>query len=571
MTWELPPPNVLGLPVKFASWRPMQAEAVLRAAGVVDTGSSPTLADQLSRRFQVLGMPTGSGKSLAYMAAAYLLEDRVAILTSTKGLQRQLETDFKDGSAGLVVLAGKNAYPCVAEEGRIGCDKGQCNYGLPCPHKAGCEYYKAVDRAKSARIVVTNYAMWYAVHEYGEGLGDFGMLVLDEAHQAPNSVASALSVVVDEDEAQELSGDMPDPREGIATWVRWAEQQARMLSTILEAEKGNLKAGMVSLNPRRKQKMDRMRRLMTSLNTLVEAGGLIDEWVVETEEGDNRPDTVGRRRNTGRRAAYGGYGGYGSSNTAPPKVVLRMDPVWPGRGAERYLFRGVPRVVLTSATVVPKTLRLLGVDEPDMAFWECDNPFPVVRRPIYWVDTIRLNARSTESDLRLWVSRIDQILRSRPGVKGLVHTTSYARKEFLLANSREKARMVGHNSHDTVAKVREFKDSAEPLVLVSPSMTTGWDFPYEQCRFQVIGKVPFPDTRDAITRTRCRLDPEYRNYLTAQALVQAYGRGVRAEDDWCECFVVDDNLGWFLKQAEALVPKWFRAAVSRHRTIPMRK
>jgi hypothetical protein len=41
-------------------------------------------------------------------------------------------------------------------------------------------------------------------------------------------------------------------------------------------------------------------------------------------------------------------------------------------------------------------------------------------------------------------------------------------------------------------KVATFKRRKAPAFLVSPSMTTGWDFPYDQCRWQIIAKVPIP-------------------------------------------------------------------------------
>ena len=69
MVQLLPHPPLLGLPDKFPVWRPMQPEAVVRAL------DSP-------KRFVVMAMPTGFGKSLAYMAAA-TLDAPTAILTST--------------------------------------------------------------------------------------------------------------------------------------------------------------------------------------------------------------------------------------------------------------------------------------------------------------------------------------------------------------------------------------------------------------------------------------------------------------------------------------------------------
>lgn len=94
----LPSPVEMGLPDKFHYWRHGQDKAVLRALGS-------------AKRFVVLAMPTGSGKSLAYTAAAKLSGHRTALLTSTKALQSQLTDDF--ASVGLVDIRGANNYECL--------------------------------------------------------------------------------------------------------------------------------------------------------------------------------------------------------------------------------------------------------------------------------------------------------------------------------------------------------------------------------------------------------------------------------------------------------------------------
>src|SRR5580693_5574525 len=94
----LPEPSALGLPARFESWRPGQEDAALRAV------ESP-------KRFVVLCMPCGTGKSLAYLAAAMLSGERTAFLTSTRGLQSQLKTDFSE--SGLWDIRGQNNYPCL--------------------------------------------------------------------------------------------------------------------------------------------------------------------------------------------------------------------------------------------------------------------------------------------------------------------------------------------------------------------------------------------------------------------------------------------------------------------------
>lgn len=90
-------------------------------------------------------------------------------------------------------------------------------------------------------------------------------------------------------------------------------------------------------------------------------------------------------------------------------------------------------------------------------------------------------------------------------------------------------------------------------------MTTGWDFPYDQCEFQIIGKVMFPDTQGGIAKARAAHDKDYGNYIAAQNMVQASGRGMRAEDDRCETFIIDDNIEWFVSMCRRLgfLPKWW--------------
>jgi len=99
-------------------------------------------------------------------------------------------------------------------------------------------------------------------------------------------------------------------------------------------------------------------------------------------------------------------------------------------------------------------------------------------------------------------------------------------------------------------------------------MTTGWDFPYDSCYFQIIGKIPYPDTRGEIQQARTKQDPHYQSYVAMQTLVQIAGRGVRAEDDKCETLVVDDNMLWFISRYKEFAPKWFHDAVRFSRVIP---
>ena len=128
--------------------------------------------------------------------------------------------------------------------------------------------------------------------------------------------------------------------------------------------------------------------------------------------------------------------------------------------------------------------------------------------------------------------------------------------------------MMTHESDTTRLVVDRFKETQDPKILISPSVVTGFDFPYDACRFQIIGKLPFPDGRSEVMKARTKIDPDYGMYLTVQALVQACGRGMRAPDDWCECYVIDDHFSWFFPKYRHMFQHWFTQAVRKVNLIP---
>jgi Rad3-related DNA helicase len=128
--------------------------------------------------------------------------------------------------------------------------------------------------------------------------------------------------------------------------------------------------------------------------------------------------------------------------------------------------------------------------------------------------------------------------------------------------------MISHSRRDTEKVVRDFKKAQPPLILVSPSMATGWDFPDDECRWQIIVKLPYPDTRGNIIKARSKQDPDFTSYLVMQQLIQACGRGVRSDHDWCETFVTDNNITWFIVKSGHLAVNWFEEAYSARTTIP---
>ena len=506
----LPKPAKLGLPPAFTCWRRGQDKVVSRLL-------------EWDSRFAMLVSPTGSGKSLAYASLATIKNLRTIILTATRSQQNQVVQDY-----GMLPnwsdVRGQRNYTCLVDEPHTVAE-GPCHAGIRCDLRAGgCFYYDAVRKAGRARVVVSNYAFWLHANAYSEGIGTFDLMVCDEAHDAENQLAQFLSVYLSRRECEKLIGSTP-PDTG---WQRWATTVKKPLEEEVDVARPD------SLDRAATQKIVRLKHLLRLLNRLAFAKS--DSWVYEPK----------------------------------PEYGYRWDPVSPAPFAESLLFRETPQVLLVSATITDKTMQLLGIGKGKYKKIDQPSTFPVSRRPVIHVKTCMVNYRTEQKPLtqRLMLNRIDQIIKPRLDRKGIIHAVSYSRMVRIL-ESKYRRYMLHHQAADRIADtIKEFKQSKPPRILLSPSVHTGDNFPYEQCEYQIIPKVPFPDQRSLILKARARSDKEYPFYLAMQYIVQACGRGNRAEDDSCETIITDDSFTWFLRKYKRFAPSWFLEAVRWKAAVP---
>lgn len=518
MSGGFPPPEAFGL--GFSAWR---ADQLYAFQLILDT----------PHRYVGLTMPTGSGKSLAYMAAMIIGGGRGVALTSTKGLQDQLGHDFSQ----VYDIRGQRNYQCLALQGDGElvhlrephgdgtCDEGPCHAGVTCTLKeAGCLYFDRLRIAPKQPVLSMNYAAWLAHRLQGRSFGTPDLLVLDEAHHAPDELSQALTISLDKNSLQS-AGVTTHPEPGlIQPWKDWAGYHGMRLKKRLES------LGV----PTSAHEIGHRRRLKAVERVLGQLAGIDSHNWIE----DHEP------------------------------WAWRWEVLNPAKYSEPLLFQGAKKIVLASATLNAKTLALLGIPASEALLWECPSRFPVVRRPVLHIPTCQVDNKMKPEAWDQWIARIDGILSPRGDRKGIIHTKSYKRRDVVLARSQFSERMVTHESKDLVPKVMAFKTQPGSQVLVSPSVVTGWDFPHQQCRFQIIAKVPFPDTRNKVIKARAEIDPDYVPYLVMQELVQAVGRGMRAEDDWCETFIIDDHWVWFGSRYRRMAPQWFHAAVRKSLTLP---
>jgi Rad3-related DNA helicase len=408
-------------------------------------------------------------------------------------------------------------------------DHGPCHVGATCSlQQHGCSYWDAVHAAAQFPVVITNYAWWLTLVQNPSVVLRPTLLVLDEAHAAPDALADALGAEILRESVESVlhlelpAADRLEP----AAWVAWATQTAARLSARID--------GARAVNHDTAKKLRAGQYLLMALRRI----GQLDARLLVVSD-----------TNQG----------------------VRFDVVWAAPHAEDWLFRGARHVLLVSATFTPHTAELLGIMDKDLGLLDAGSGFPLARRPVYiapalhgvWHKPVRVDHRMTDEQQVAWVQHVDRILASRADRKGIIHSVSYARRDLILSRSKYRDRMMTHTKSDTAAQIRKFKASRAGTVLVSPAVTTGYDFPYQEAEFQIVAKVPFPDARHPIIAARTLIDKRYPAHLAMQQLVQMTGRGMRAADDQCETFIVDDHARWFLSSHADLAPRWFRRAITR--------
>ena len=350
----------------------------------------------------------------------------------------------------------------------------------------------------------------------------------DEAHLAFSALEGFLTVFISRSDIGPLGIVFPTTSlgqwEGWRTWAEASTVVAEREADVLGDEVRSARAAGSTPSGAAIRAARRCSSLVSGLKLL---SGMDEQWIVQ-------------------RTPYG----------------QRFVPKWVAHHTDD-LFRAkeIPKVVLMSAILSHRSADYLGVPNNSARSWiEADSLFPAENTPIYHVDTARINYRTGDLETRLWVSRIDQIIQRRLDRKGIVFTVSYERAKLLLSRSRFKDIMLTHGTRDVTDVVDTFKESSPPVVLVSPAVTTGYDFPMqEQSQYIIIGKVPYPDTSDPVAQARHEDDKDWSSYIAMETLIQSCGRMSRSAQDRCEVLIVDDNIRWFMRRYGSFAPSWFKA------------
>ena len=467
-------------------------------------------------RYIVLEAGTGTGKS-AIVATLANMSESSYILTITKQLQDQYLKDFNN----FTLVKGRANFHCksyLEDDVHQSCEEGKCIVeGYNCPYSIKnenpptCHYYTQKYDALNAKNVIANYHYMFLELNYVEDFTKRELLICDEAHNLESMLMSQLKLEFAKSDLYEyikyeLSDDtVHDLNKGnYNDWIIFIEEiKSSYINELSKIENLN-KPVLLEKISALKQKINDCNRFVENINYDP------DSWIIDYDE---------------------------------ELETLEFKPIKVDNYAVNTLFDFADVSLFMSATILDYELfaKWLGIDPSEIYAIRRKTPFDNARNPIIVSNEYNLSKSYIKLNAPKTIKLIEDILANHENEKGIIHTVSSECMSFIMSNVKSN-RLIAHNTKNRSEVLEEFKKSDEALVLVSPSMDEGVDLPGDECRFQIVYKIPYPDLGSKQVKSRIALDSEWYDYKTSLRLVQTHGRGMRFEDDYCKTYFIDNRL-----------------------------
>ena len=499
-------------------------------------------------KYIILEAGTGTGKSAIATTLAKMYESAY-ILTMTKQLQSQYSNEFD-----FPLVKGRGNFACLNSNLDATCDMGTCkttptssnffcsfgvaknptldaelafedSYGGAVFYQSSnhCHYWNQKANAINSPITLMNYD--YAIVElnYVKHFAPRSLLILDEAHNIENKLMATMEVTLyNRTLEKDINKRISDETLKNGELEDWKME----IDAIRDSYED------IDLKDVTKNKADRIRSTISRLKTL--SNNLEKEpknWVIDAEEAG---------------------------------VVFK--PLRVHHYAKDNLLKYGDVVIFMSATILSHKMfsKWLGLNPNEVYHIKVDSPFTKEKRPIILNLAGKMSANRIKNTAPKTIPILQEILKKHENDKGLIHTHSYKCQQYIV-NNLYNSRLISHSSKNREQILNFFEKDENPLVLVSPSMSEGVDLPYDKCRFQIIYKMPFPYLGDKQVNMRMKRDKKWYAYKTVMTLMQAYGRGMRAEDDSCYTYIIDSDINMLFKSPmyRSLIPDFFKEAVVR--------
>ncbi len=553
----------------FKEPRPYQLDAVEKIIKAVEDG----------HRNIILSAPTGTGKSAIAITLAHYYKTAY-ILTSTKQLQHQYVNEFND----VKTMKGRNNFLCeqFRDIGSITCDNGPCVVQkVTCPYRAKRDSDKNL--ILNPDLVVCNY--WYqkiigllndiTVVNYKYAMADFyvedfiekEIAIFDEAHSIESEVLSFCEISLNK-KSFKRNIDMGIPKfKNINEVIEFLSLAISKLNdkisiareAKIEAYQDQKDIKSILINDYNLSNDDiiscmesamTMKQIVLNSNDKREIMSLIKQLNDIEKKISNLLDKISKLdkilESIEKKIVFieQNPDNWVIDDRESTRVVIK--PIEVKQIAKQLLNNlGNINIFLSGSLPNPKKFaENLGITE----YYTINIPSIIEpkQRPIIQSYVGSMSSRNIDKTMPFLIQKINDIMEQHHNEKGIIHTFTYSIANRICSKIKSP-RLITHNSSNKEEVLNDFKSSNKNDILVSPVVHTGVDFPYDECRFQIIVKDPFPNIGDPQIKARMKKDPEYLLMKRCETLCQEYGRAVRASDDYAVTYILDKNIEELVK------------------------
>lgn len=555
----------------------------------------------------------GTGKSLASMIPAILSGQRVVVATATKALMEQYansDVPFLEENLPVnftwALVKGRSNYLCRAKA--IDPDVTSRVYALPqilaeadtdghsgdfdhfetpiadderrllastaneCPGKKQCPFGEvcfaeaAKKKGREAQVVITNTAMLLTdmkVREMTDGfatmLGNYDMVVIDEAHEIEDYATNALSSEIRYSGIQKLVGEAV----GFMNQNAGDSEYGQAVMTHLQETWGLLDEGQKTL----RFFVEHAEPFMLLIESLRGLAGEVAATSVSDIRGETqRARLVKRATNRAEELVM--------AITTDDELLVRWVEVSEFKGQKQSTFHMAPVHVgsylaewlwdSTSAVLVSATLSVhgdfgfisdrLGLPSTTKSL-SVGTPFDYEKQAMLFIPP---SSAPSPKDRNAWLGyagvMTQELVKAAGGGALLLFTSRSAMQEAYLRLSPGFEAMgftsfiQGSESNKILA--RKFEEDTNSVLFALKSFMTGVDFQGDTCRLVIVDKLPFPVPTEPVFAARAdqikRMGKSDFGELTIPmmtlTLEQAYGRLIRTKSDRGVVAILDSRL-----------------------------
>lgn len=564
----------------------------------------------------------GCGKSLGYLTPAIASGKRVVVAVSTKALQDQLYTkDLPTLQKALfpdlryAVLKGRSNYVCLRAAEKSGAnstvhamsmgersdlivqptdeqwremstDADGCVGRKRCPFADDCYSERAKRLALDAQVLVVNTSLLtqhlrMAAMTKGKVLllGEFDVLIVDEAHEMPEIVSGGLATQVTLRRIMDTTGKLAYHLDGQDT-----AQQVEHVNTLAARYFNGLKdwfgqqkdARTADLADDDQKTVGEIVDAMQPLVEKVSRAACNCEPMIDPETGEEDLKCEYARRvstlmsdlvlfaaeEPGADVVWAEVVGRQGA------VALKSAPAEVGGWLRAVLwepeFEEPKTAVLTSATLgiggdfayIARRLGIKAFDDTDVG-----TPFDYAKQGMLYLPPMSAPSPKQGKVWKLWAQdQMFELVCAAGGGALLLFTSTTAMREAYEA-LHTRLRRKGMNCYlqgdaDNRLTAQRFAADIDGVLFATRSFMTGVDFQGETCRLVVVDKMPFPVPEDPVFKARCAAVEERFGERSSFSrvslpdmslvLVQGLGRLIRSVDDWGVAAVLDPRMraGW---------------------------